>query len=158
MARRLSLPLLSDLDDEPTVEAMRRKLGGLAPTGTIHAEFPLGSVVLIDGHQIGVLLSADDTRAHVYLDKGLVKVTPRSAVALHPGTASEHFEALSAQVRFFVELMVTDRVAVEVSKGQVEEADLVEKCRFGAIVGTSDGRLLAVGFGKLWPVAKPEGN
>ncbi len=29
----------------------------------------------------------------------------------------------------------------------------MEKCRYGAIVVTRDGKLVAVGFRKLWPVA-----
>jgi hypothetical protein len=76
------------------------------------------------------------------------------AVASHPGAAPEVLWCLAAEVRIFASLVEGDMVRWERARGllpAVGEGCIVEKCRYGAIVVTRDGKLVAVGFRRLWP-------
>ena len=57
---------------------------------------------------------------------------------------------VAAEMRLFAALVDGDRVRWQ-RTGGVAEGCIVEKCRYGAILVTRDGRLIAVGFRRLWP-------
>jgi hypothetical protein len=53
-------------------------------------------------------------------------------------------------MRLFTSLVEGERVRWERGT-EVAEGCIVEKCRYGAIIVSRDGRVVAVGFRKLWP-------
>jgi len=66
------------------------------------------------------------------------------------------FRSLLAEVRLFATLKEGQRVRFaekDGSAGELSVGMLVEKCRYGALVAKDDGRILAVGFRRLWPVS-----
>jgi hypothetical protein len=55
-------------------------------------------------------------------------------------------------MRLFTALAEGARVRWE-RGSEIAEGRIVEKCRYGAIIVSRDGRVVAVGFRKLWPTA-----
>ena len=51
-------------------------------------------------------------------------------------------------------LRTGQRITFQRRDGSVGEGTLVEKCRYGSLVGLEDGRVLAVSFRKLAPAAE----
>lgn len=135
----------------PTVEAARKNLGGRGMTGE-----GAGCIVALPGvgglQAVGVVLYASATDLDVWIDEGIVRrVRPEDAESFQ-GVVSEELLALAADARLFATLREGQRVRYQVSPETLVEGDIVEKCRYGALVLGLDGKLMAVGFRKLWPV------
>jgi hypothetical protein len=133
-----------------SIEAARRKLGGRA----VDSCRALGSLVqgtLRDGaHRTGVILWASPTHADVWFDDGIARRVRSTVVTGYAGPLPACLGMIVAEVRIFASLGEGDRVRWDRS-GEVAAGCIVEKCRYGAIVLTPDGRLVAVGFRRLWP-------
>ncbi len=151
--RKLFLPLTQSLEDAltpPTVDSMRKRLGGRVPAS---ADRELGSLVTVPGaaSRVGVLLSSSDTRCDVFLERGIVKRTNRSSILPFLGVATPELSRVAEQAAVFARLFEGQSVHVERSDGAGLRGILREKCRFGALVETGNGTLLGVGFQRLWP-------
>ena len=157
MARR-ALPLFGDLLEKPakapTLEGARKRLGGKA-----NRSAQTGAVVrLIDDEPraFGIVLYADEFELDVLLcvsgevGKLLRKTKPELTL---PADVEMVDAALLADVRVFASLEEGQRVRFAEDSGTTDGL-LVEKCRYGALVAKDDGKILAVGFRKLWPVSK----
>jgi hypothetical protein len=71
-------------------------------------------------------------------------------VTSYGGAVPEELARIAAEARLFSMLAPGERVRWQRATG-VAEGCIVEKCRYGAIIVTRDGRLVAVGFRRLWP-------
>jgi hypothetical protein len=111
-------------------------------------------VVTLDGtpEGAGVVLFADETEVDVLVDDTTVKRTVRSNVTPAPEPRGL-LASLAGHVLVFARLEEGERVRMETREGMVEGL-LFEKCRYGALVAKDDGAVIAVGFRKLWPVAR----
>jgi hypothetical protein len=154
MVRKLSLPL-SDASRRPTVDAVRKRLGGRASTETRAGELvTLGA----DGEgPAGVILYARGDEICVWTDAGVVRRVPSSRVSPVRGGSPKALESVARDARVFAALLEGDRVRYEEDKG-TGEGTLVEKCRFGALVQRPDGTILGIGFRRLWPVTNASGS
>lgn len=153
MARRLALPLFGDLLEKPpkapTLEGARKRLGGKA-----NRNAQTGAVVrLIDDEPraFGIVLYADEYELDVLLGGKLLRKTKPELTL--PADVEMVDAALLADVRVFASLEEGQRVRFAEDSGTTDGL-LVEKCRYGALVAKDDGKILAVGFRKLWPVSK----
>jgi hypothetical protein len=97
-----------------------------------------------------VVLWASPTHADVWFDDGIARRVRSAVVTGYSGPLPSCLGVIVAEVRVFASLAEGDRVRWERS-GQLVSGCIVEKCRYGAIVLTGDGRLVAVGFRRLWP-------
>lgn len=165
MSRKVFLPLTQGfadaLEGPPTVDSMRARLGGRvedAPPAPIIAGTLVSMTTANGTERVGVLLSADLELAHVYLERGIVKRTQTELVRLHKGEAPPDLAAIARQIRIFAALVEGQEVHVERRPGHTQSGILREKCRYGALVELPEGKLLGVGFGKLWPAAAGGGG
>jgi len=137
--------------DRPSIDVARRRLGG--PAGAPSQRAP-GSLVRVTppGGQAaaGVLLWADARHCDVWFEDGVARRSPAAFVAPHQGTAPPALLRVAAEMRLFLSLNEGDSVRWE-RMTTVVEGRIVEKCRYGAIVAMADGKVVAVGFRKLWP-------
>jgi len=135
----------------PSIDAARKQLGGRAAT-TADA----GRVVSLDGEGgvsgVGVILYASPTEVDVWIDEGIVRRTRPEECSTFHGLVGDDLAVLAADARTFSRLREGQSVRYESRSGQTGEGALVEKCRFGALVLRDDGKLMAVGFRKLWPL------
>ena len=165
--RKRSLPLLDVLAEEPvdarpSLETARRRMGGRARSAA-----GIGKLVLLEG-AIGVLVFASDDEHDVWVEgsvegdaertvesvgeRGIVRRAKPALTSSFVGEAPVALAKVAADIRVFATLAEGDRVRYEATGGVMAEGLLLEKCRFGALVAAPDGRILAVGFRKLWPV------
>jgi hypothetical protein len=152
MAKR-PLPLV-DVAVPPTVEAARKRLGGRASTSP-----GVGRIVVLPGWQApGVVVFAADDECHVLFASGVVRRARAEALAAHAGEAPRELARLADDARVFATLQEGDRVRYERAPGEFAEGTLREKCRFGALVTSGAGKSVAVGFRKLWPVARGDAS
>jgi hypothetical protein len=158
MGRKVYLPLTqgfaSSVEGAPTVDSMRVRLGGRieeAPPPSLLA----GSIVVVltqkGGERLGVLLAGDEALCHVYLERGIVKRTRTDHVRAHEGDMPADLAGIARQVRLFAMLQEGQDVVVDRSPAPTQSGVLREKCRYGALVELPEGKLLGVGFAKLWP-------
>jgi hypothetical protein len=148
MARRLFLPLAAgNPDANPTVDAVRRRLGGRAST-----EPGAGEVVAVASDagaaRTGVVLFVQGDALDVWLEGGVVRRTRRERTVKAEG-AGDALQSIAHAARIFAALSEGQRVFYGHDAG-VGEGALVEKCRFGALVERGDGTVLGVGFRRLW--------
>ncbi len=140
----------------PSVDVARRNLGGRAST---NAE--AGRIVSLDGQggvtAIGVVLFASETEVDVWLDEGIVRRTQPSQAQPFHGVVSNELVKLAGDAHVFGLLREGQRVRYD-AQGVVTEGAIVEKCRYGALILREDGKLLAIGFRKLWPLVSSEGS
>jgi ketosteroid isomerase-like protein len=135
----------------PTIESARKRLGGRATVPSARAPGSLVRATLRDGQRhAGVVLWASETHCDVWFDDGLARRTRAHCVSPCDGPPPEPLGRVAAEMRLFAALAEGDGVRWERGSG-VAEGCIVEKCRYGAIVVTRDGKLVAVGFRKLWP-------
>ncbi|HEV8244891.1 MAG TPA: hypothetical protein VGP93_03950 [Polyangiaceae bacterium] len=134
---------------------MRLRLGGRG-----QSEAGAGMVVRFveapGAGTLGVVLYRSGDVLDVYLGDGWLRRTNRSAVAALEIEPPASLAAAAADARMFTELREGDRVRYRAANGQVVLGELLEKCRYGAIVQNDDRRLVGIGFRKLWPV--PDGE
>ncbi|MEP7119942.1 MAG: hypothetical protein ABJE95_03485 [Byssovorax sp.] len=155
MARRLFLPLAAgDPDASPTVDAVRKRLGGRAST-----ELGAGEIVAVASDQgaarTGVVLFVQGDDLDVWLEGGVVRRTRRSRT-VKTSEAGEDLHSIAHAARIFAALFEGQRVCYRHEAG-VGEGALVEKCRFGALIERGDGTVLGIGFRRLWsatPIAQ----
>lgn len=147
MVRRLFLPLaVGDPDASPTVDAVRKRLGGRAST-----EPGAGELVEVASDRgaarAGVVLFVQGDELDVWLEGGVVRRTRRSRI-VKTTEAGEELLSIAHAARIFAALSEGQRVCYSHDAG-VGEGALVEKCRFGALVERGDGTVLGIGFRRL---------
>jgi hypothetical protein len=152
MARKLSLPLFSPPSAAlPTVDAMRKQLGGRAST-----EPGAGDAVTLvtDGgaRMTGVVLFVRGEDLDVWVEHNMVRRARRASTAPLDAPLPRDLAPIAADVRVFAELSEGQRVRY-LDGDRVGEGTLVEKCRFGALIERDDGKLLGLGFRRLWPAS-----
>jgi hypothetical protein len=98
----------------------------------------------------GVLLWSSHEHCEAWFDDGLARRMSAASVSFAAGPMPESLVAVAADIRVFLALAEGERVQWS-RGGQIAEGHIAEKCRYGAIVVTPSGRLIAVGFRKLWP-------
>jgi hypothetical protein len=135
----------------PTIESARKRLGGRPAAPSTRAPGSFVHAALSDGSQHpGVVLWATDGHCDVWFDDRLARRTRADGVSALVGPPPERLWRVAAEMRIFASLVEGDLVRWQ-RAGGVAEGCIVEKCRYGAIVVTRDGKLVAVGFRKLWP-------
>ena len=136
----------------PTIDAARRRLGGRLTAPSALAPGSFARATLRDGTTLpGVVLWATVSHVDLWFDEGLARRTRAESVVACTDPVPTRLACVSAEMRLFAGLGEGDRVRWERPSG-IAEGCIVEKCRYGAIVVTRDGKLVAVGFRKLWPV------
>jgi hypothetical protein len=151
VAKRLSLPLLTPEPSLPTVDALRRKLGGRAST-----EPGAGALVTVPSASgmpvAGVVLFIQGDDLDVWIDHNTVRRTRRASTGplAGEGSPSRDLAAVAADARVFGGLAEGQRVSY-LDGERLAEGLLVEKCRFGAVIQRDDGKLVALGFRRVWP-------
>jgi hypothetical protein len=134
-----------------SIEAARRRLGGRPAAPSKRAPGSFVHATLSDGtRHAGVVLWAAEGHCDVWFDDCLARRTRAELVSALAGTPPERLWRVAAEMRIFAALVEGDLVRWQ-RAGEVAEGCIVEKCRYGAIVVTRDGKLVAVGFRKLWP-------
>ena len=137
----------------PALDGARKKLGGRSVRPSERAPGALVEAVLRDGtRRAGVLLWAAGGTCDVWFDDGLARRARSEAVLPRSHPTPEALVRIEAEVRMFASMVEGDRVRWERPTG-LAEGRIVEKCRYGAIVVTRGGKVIAVGFRKLWPAA-----
>lgn len=139
----------------PQVDAARRRLGGRG-----QSEPGAGQCVALgaEPEQLGVVLFVAGQELDVWTGDGRVQRTIRDRVRFLrtplPNDAKDASElsALAADIQVFARLPEGARVRY-VDSGELCEATLVEKCRYGGLVRRDDRRIMAVGFRKLHPAS-----
>jgi hypothetical protein len=156
MSRRLFLPLTDgNFGVTPTVDAVRKRLGGRAST-----EAGAGDLVAVASAQgaarNGVVLFVQGDDLDVWLEGGVVRRTRRSKT-VKAAAAGDDLLSIARAARIFAGLHEGQRVCYQHESG-VGEGALVEKCRFGALVERGDGTVLGVGFRRLWSAGTNDQN
>jgi len=146
MARRLFLPLATPVSRLPTVDAVRKRLGGRAST-----EPGAGEVVRLRDTCAGVVLFVRGEQLDVWLDGDVVRRVRRADIQPAGEGAPRDLLSVAHDARTFAELREGERVGFQ-HEGGMGEGALVEKCRFGGLIERSDGAVLGVGFRRLWPM------
>ena len=152
MARKLPLT-----HAKPAVDAVRKRLGGRASTDP-----DAGEIVTVETDsgidRVGVVVFAKGEQVDVWTDSGIpmggvVRRLHRSRTRRARGPIPEGLSAVARDATAFAALPEGVRVRFQQEGGVVEEATLVEKCRYGAVVLRDDGTLVGVGFRRVWRVA-----
>jgi hypothetical protein len=134
-----------------SLDSARRKLGGRS---SVPSEQPPGALVqatLSDGTcHAGILLWVHDRRCDVWFDDGFARRAHAEVVTLRARPTPDSLVLVEAEVRLFSALAEGAHVRWSRATG-LAEGRIAEKCRYGAIVVTPAGQMVAVGFRKLWP-------
>lgn len=159
MSRKISLPLTrwsSASSAPPTVDVMRKRLGGRAST-----EAGAGEIVALaadaGGERTGVVLFARGDELHIWVAEGIVRKTQRSLARPVGSPVTKDLLAVAADARIFGGLREGERVRYHHDHG-VGEGTLIEKCRFGALLLREDGAVIGVGFRRVWPLGGDPGS
>lgn len=152
---RPRLPVLGGLFDElargggpPSLDEARRALGGPWVAG-----LDVGACVALTSggaSRVGVVVHGDADERDVMVEPG--RVHRVAASRLTPAPSTPALDAIGADARVHASLEVGQRVAYEARDGSVGEGALVEKLRYGALVGDDEGRVHAVGFRRVSPI------
>lgn len=143
MSRKLPV-----LDAAPTLEQARRRLGGLA-----HVTDRVGCIVADPAGAFGVVIHAEGGE----LDVVMTTTAAGGGTVVRRGDSTRWSEvsdstasarALAETIRAFARIEVGARVVYR-DRGRVAEGTFVERCRYGALVATASGSIVAVGFGAL---------
>ncbi len=160
MSQKYALPLFGDLAAraqmelaKPTIEQARQRLGGAADPDVVCSP-AIGEIIDLDtkdGRAAGVVIYADANVVRVMLDGVRVRHVRAGTSTPHAGEAPEDLRKLAADARIFASL--SPRQAVHFHDGAtMQRGTLIEKCLYGALVAKDDGKIIAVGFRKLWPL------
>ncbi len=151
MGRKLALPVLLPGPAAPSVDRIRKQLGGRAST-----EPGTGNVVtfLTDGgvHQTGVVVFVRGDELDVYVSDNLVRRIRRSAAKSTDAALEPSFRRIAESARVFEGLVEGQQVRF-MTQEHMYEGVLVEKCRFGALVERGDGKIIGLGFQRVWPAS-----
>src|SRR6185437_778339 len=144
MVKRLFLPLAPESPaPRPTVDAVRKRLGGRASTET-----GAGEVVTLrtaHGERTGVVLFVRGEQLDVWLEGDVVRRVLRADAPPADGVVPEEVLGVALDARAFGELREGQRVYFQ-HEGVPSEGMLVEKCRFGGLVERGDGTMVGVAF------------
>lgn len=159
MTTKISAPVRSGSEQadsaRASIEAARRKLGGRPVEASLRAPGSVVRAALRDGaRRAGVILWASAEHCDVWFDDGIARRVRASVVATYDGAPPRALGLILAEARIFASLGEGDRVRWD-RAGTLVGGCIVEKCRYGAIVLTEDGKLVAVGFRRLWPAEVP---
>jgi hypothetical protein len=153
MSRKFALPVLLPTAPTPSVDNVRKRLGGRAST-----EVGAGEIVAFttDGgiHQTGVVVFIRGDELDVYVSENLVRRIRRSGARSTDAALHSSFARIAESARTFERLVEGQRVCFH-SGEHTHEGTLVEKCRFGALVERSDGKIVGLGFQRIWPASDP---
>lgn len=152
MSRKLALPVLVPAPPTPSVDRIRQRLGGRAST-----EPGTGDVVTFttDGgiHQTGVVVFIRGDELDVYVSDNLVRRIRRSAAKSTDAAVAPDFVRIAESARIF-ERLVEGQAVHFTAENSSHEGILREKCRFGALVERLDGKILGLGFQRIWPASE----
>jgi hypothetical protein len=152
MSRKLALPVLLPAPPTPSVDRVRKRLGGRAST-----ESGTGDIVTFttDGgiHQTGVVVFIRGDELDVYVSDNLVRRIRRTSAKPTDAAVAPSFVRIAECARIFERLTEGQRVEFT-SDERTHEGILVEKCRFGALVERGDGKIIGLGFQRLWPASE----
>jgi hypothetical protein len=139
-----------------SIESARRRLGGKPITPSTRAPgLPVQAVLRDRRKHTGVVLWSSERDCDVWFDDGVARRMRPSCILPYSGAVPDDLARVSAEARLFALLAPGELVRWQRPSG-VAEGCIVEKCRYGAIIVTRDGRLVAVGFRRLWPaVVRP---
>jgi hypothetical protein len=138
-----------------SLESARVKLGGRAVGPSAHPPGTLVAARLRDGERHhGILLWEAGGMCDVWFDDGLARRARSEVVFPVEGPMPEPLLRIACEVRMFSTFAEGTRVRWERETG-LEEGRVLEKCRYGAIVAARGGKVIAVGFRKLWPTTIP---
>jgi len=140
--RLLQHPATDAAAPRPTVDAVRKRLGGRAST-----EPGAGEVVRVTaaGDRTGVVLFVRGEQLDVWLEGDRVQRVQRADTRPAGGLVARDVAAVAGDARAFAELCEGQRVAFQ-QEGRPGEGALVEKCRFGGLVELPSGTVVGVGF------------
>jgi len=148
MGRKIALPVLLPQPPTPSVDRIRKRLGGRASTET-----GAGDVVTFttDGgiHQSGVVIFVRGDELDVYVSNNVVRRVRRAIVKSTDAALAPALVGIADSARVFERLEEGQRVSFASDDGP-HEGILVEKCRFGALVERDDGTIIGLGFQRVW--------
>lgn len=158
MLRPLSLRMVTHtaepVDGPPTVDVIRRRLGGRASSGE-----GVGQVVRLRGstpERLAVVLFTRGLELDVWVGGGVIRNTRRlSTVSVPPSSPSipQDMAEVARDARVFASLTEGQRVRFTLGDGRAGEGTLAEKCRFGALILTDDQRVIGAAFRRVAPTA-----
>lgn len=158
MGRRLLLPVTKGVAEIPTVDAVRRRLGGRAST-----EEGAGELVSFRDERglsrLGVVVFARGADRDVWVPGDLVRRVRREDVRPPDGLVPDELHAVARDALAFARLREGQRVTYQHGDA-LDEGEMIEKCRFGALVERRDRTVLGVGFRRVWgapraPLSQP---
>jgi len=157
MTRRFSLPIsLGARSRPPTVDEVRKRLGGRASTDT-----GAGELVYLSTERgierVGVVLFARGDELDVCVESGVVRRIKRASTRPADTTVSEELLSMACDARAFAALRENQRVLYSHASG-TGEGVLVEKCRFGALIERSDGAVIGASFRRVFAENLEETN
>jgi len=157
MSRKLSLPLTLIGAGPPTIDAVRKRLGGRAST-----EPGAGGLVSIrterGSEQVGVVLFVRGEDIDVWIDRGVVRRARRAAARpVDDAPPDSDLLGIARDAQSFAALVEGQRVRYQHDAG-VGEGALIEKCRFGGLIERADGSVVGVGFRRIWSASGREQN
>jgi hypothetical protein len=150
--KKVNLPIAPK---KPSIEVARSRLGGKLDAGPAPAGFAPGRIVsfaLPGGRRrAAVVVYAGSDEIHVLLDPIRLRRLQPDELAAQDGPVDDEMTKLAADAQLFGLLMEGQTIRYADDAGALVDGKLIEKCRWGALVGRDDGAVVAVGFRKLWP-------
>jgi len=148
MGKRLFLPVAAgEPAQPPTVDTVRRRLGGRAST-----EHGAGELVSFHDdrgrERVGVVVFVRGEDLDVWQTGDLVRRMARAVARPADDVQAEGLLAVARDAQGFAALREGQHVQFQ-HAGGLGEGVLVEKCRFGALVEREDRTVLGVGFRRL---------
>jgi hypothetical protein len=148
MSRRLFLPVAESVERRPTVDVVRKRLGGRAST-----EEGAGEVVAFRDERglvrTGVVVFVRGADRDVWVPSDVVRRVRHDDLVPTDGIVPEDVSAVAKDAIAFARLHEGQRVSIQ-HQGGLREGLLVEKCRFGALVELGDQTIVGVGFRRVW--------
>ncbi|AKF07404.1 hypothetical protein [Sandaracinus amylolyticus] len=131
----------------PTVDEARASLGGRASTSPEAGA--LVQVIEASSRVSGVIVFASAEERDVWIGEGRLRRVARSSCVDAEGPMDPALAPVAADASRFAALSEGTRVRYHDRRGVAHEGTLVEKCRYGALVESSAGRVLAVSFRRI---------
>lgn len=139
----------------PTVDEARQKLGGRASTSAIAGEI-VGVPTSAGGVQAGVVVFASGDDRDVWVGEGKIRRVVAGQLVPAPVPADALLAPVAADARLYASMHEGQAVRFLAHDGAMRAGQLVEKCRFGALVLAGDDKIVAVSFRRLWPASDHE--
>ena len=152
MAERRALPLIPG--ELPHIEQARRRLGG---RWAADVDAVLLGACARSGGDTGVVLYADTSNADLFVGSRTVRRVTRDRLeVLDDDALPAALRCIALDVARFAGVPEGRRARFRTETGAEAEGLVLEKCRFGALLGLDDDRVVAVGFGRLLRTLLPE--